>query len=183
MALTILTAINRVLSRMAEANEPSAYPPDIEALIPDALKKFAQIVAKNPDIAPLLRKDFSIVVTSGTGSLVASLTAAEPMLEEFLDSAFLVTSTGVQLHHLPDRTQLSLKRPQMIPYYTDDAGTLRTRNTDGSLTSLNTTITATAQYVPTIGDVPNQLQELFIDTLALMLKSRAAVPQEQGANA
>lgn len=181
MALTNLTAINRTLSRMAEDGAPAAYPADVLALIPDALKKFAQIVARNPDIAPLLRKDFSVVVTSGTGSLVASLTAAEPMLEEFMDSAYLVTTAGIQLQHLPDRTQLNLARPTMIPYWTDDAGTLRTRNTDGSLTSLNTTITITSQYTPLISSVPSQLEELFIDTLTLMLKSRQAVPEAASA--
>lgn len=178
MALTVLTAISRVLSRINEGPTPTVLPPDVEPLIPDALKKFAQIVGKDPDTRQLLRKDFSVAVVSGVGSLTASLTAAEPLLTEFLPSAHVVTANGVQLHYLPDRTQLNLARPTMLGYYINDESVLRTRNTpDGSLTSLNTTLTITGQCVLTIGDVPSQLEELYVDVLEGMVKERMAVPQ------
>lgn len=172
MALTVLTAVNRAIERLGEGNTPVIEPADAQALIPDALKRLAGLVGQNAELAPLLRKDFSVTVTSGTGSLTTALTAAEPLLAKFLPMAYVVTSTGVQLHYLPDRTQLGLGRPMMIPYYTNDEGTIRTRNTDGSLTSLSTTLTITAQYSPTIGDVPTQIEEMFIDVLAGMIQAR-----------
>lgn len=179
MALTNLTAIDRAISRFAEGDQPIVFPSDVLPLITDSLKRFAQIVAGNPQTAPLLREDFIVTVTSGTGSLSASLSAAEPLLAEFLPMAYVVTSGGVQLHYLADRTQLNLARPTMLGYFINDEGTIRTRNmSDGSLTSLSTTLTITGQFVPTIGDVPVQLEELYLNVLAEMIKERMGVPQE-----
>ncbi len=172
MALTTLTAINRAIERLGEGAAPVIEPADAQALIPDALKRFAELVAQNAELAPLLRKDFSVSVSSGMGSLTTALTDSEPLLARFLPMAYVVTSAGVQLHYLPDRTQLGLERPRMIPYYTNDAGTIRTRNTDGSLTSMNESLTVTGQYSPTIGDVPTQIEEMFIDVLAGMIQAR-----------
>lgn len=177
MALTVLTAINRAIERLGENSPPGAQTPlidsaDAQALIPDALKRFAEIVAQNSELAPLLRKDFSVAVSSGTGSLTAALTDTEPLLAKYLPMAYVVTSSGVQLHYLPDRTQLGLTRSNILPYFTNDEGTIRTRNTDGSLTSLSTTLTVTGQYSPTIGDVPTQIEEMFIDVLAGMIQAR-----------
>lgn len=180
MALTVKTAINRVKGRLNEQGVEVILPPDVERLIPDALRRFALLVNSSAEMSPLLRKDFSIVVASGVGSLTASLTAAEPLLAECLPNAHLVASTNTTpMQYLPDRFQLSLSRPLgFFIYFCNDQGTLRTRNTDGSLTSLNTTVTATAQYIPTIGNVPTQLEDLFITTLADMIKTAI---QETGA--
>lgn len=178
MSLTNLTAIDRVLSRLNETGGPVILPADVLPLIPDSLKKFAQLVASMPESRQLLRKDFSVTITSGTGSLAASLAATEPLLAEFLPSAYVVTATGVQLHYLPDRMQLTFARPTQIGYFTNDEGTIRTRNvSDGSLTSLSTILTITAQFVPTVGDVPSQLEDLYLDTLEKMIKGRVSVAQ------
>jgi hypothetical protein len=177
MALTVLTAINRAIERLGEGERPVIDPADAQALIPDALKRFAEIVAQNSELAPLLRTDFSVTVSSGTGSLTTALTASEPLLAKFLPMAYVVTSTGVQLHYLPDRTQLGLSRSNILPYYCNDKGTIRTRNTDGSLTSLSTTLTITGQYSPTISNVPTQIEELFIDVLAGMIQARTQQPE------
>ena len=164
------------MSRLNEGDSAKnrVFPGDILPLIDDALTKFAKVVAEDAEQAPLLRKDYSITVTSGTGDLTASFTAAEPLLVDYLPGAYLVTSGGVQLQYLPDRTQLGLSRPSLVPYWINDKGTMRTRNTDGSLTSLSTTITLTGQFAPTITDVPFQLEDLFLDVLAEMVKARTA---------
>lgn len=184
MALTVLTAINRALGRLAEGDTPMAYPADDQVLVTDALRMFSIAMAQDPQNAQLLRKDFFIAATSGVGSLSASLAAAEPMIAEFLPTAHLVAmGSTTPMQYLPDRFQLSLARPLgFFVYFCNDQGTLRTRNTDGSLSSLNTTVTATAQYTPTIGDVPTQLEELFLNMLAEIIKSRA-LPQPAQAEA
>lgn len=183
MALTNLIAISRAISRLNEAGTPVILPPDVLPLIMEALERFARNEAKIPETAQLLRKDFSVTVSAGVGSLTASLTAAEPLLAECLSSAYVVSSAGVQFHYLQDRVQLNLARPMMIPYFINDQGTLRTRNTDGSLTSLNTTMTITSQYIPAIGSVPSQREEVFLNTLAEVIRERVPQAQEMPVNA
>lgn len=181
MSLTNLTAISKATARLNEMGVEVILPPDIVPLISTALERFALMIAGTKD-AQLLRKDFSVVVTGGTGDLATPLAASEPLLQECIGGAYVVTSGGTQLHYLPDRTQLALNRPTMIPYWINDKGTMRTRNTDGSLTSLSTTLTITGQFKPIISSIPTQIEEKFIDVLAGVIKERAEVssaPQVQ----
>lgn len=89
------------------------------------------------------------------------------------------------MQRLPDRAQLSLSRPLgFYIYWINDDGTLRTRNTDGSLTSLSTTVTCTANFIPIITSIAGQeLETIFLDVLERGLKSRASVAQEAAQNA
>ena len=177
--MTNQQAIDRVMSRLAERDDTKdrVFPADLLPLIDDALTRFATVVAQDEEKSQLLRKDYTIAVASGTGDLTASFTAAEPFMADFADGAYLVTTGGVQLHYLTDRTQLNLARPSMIPYWTIDKSSLRTRNTDGSLSSLTTTVTATGQYIPLITSVPVQLEDTLIDILEDMIKSRMSGPK------
>lgn len=178
MALTNLTAISKAVSRLNELGVEVILPPDIVPLISTALERFALVIAGSKD-AQLLRKDFTVAITSGTGDLATPLAASEPLLQECIGGAYVVSTAGVQFHYLPDRTQLSLSRPTMIPYWTNDRGTMRTRNTDGSLTSLSTTLTVTGQYKPIISSIPTQAEERFIDVLAQVIKERVEVSSPQ----
>lgn len=174
MALTNLTAIDKALSRLNEMGVQVVMPPDVVPLIDTALERFALMIAGTKD-AQLLRKDFSVAVASGVGDLSVALAASEPLLQECVGGAFVVSTAGVQFHYLPDRTQLNLMRPAIVPYWINDKGTLRTRNTDGSLTSLTTTLTVTGQFKPIISSIPTQIQEKFIDVLAGTIRERAEV--------
>jgi hypothetical protein len=182
MALTVLTAISRVMSRLNDQGVQVILPPDLQPLITDALEKTAEVVAnnQNPNIRQLLRKDFTITVSSGTGSLAAAFADAEPPLLGALPSAYMSTSSGAVMQNLPDRQQLSLTRPLgFYVYWINDNGTLRTRNTDGSLTSLSTTVTGTVNYVPAITSINGkELETIFLDQLELMVKERFAVAQD-----
>lgn len=183
MALTNLTAINRALAYLDEDGTPAAYPADVQTLIGDALKKLALTVAAHPDNRQLLRRDYSITITSGTGSLATALATTEPPLIEALPSAHLLITSGTNpMQYLPDRAQLSLTRPLgFFIYWTNDESTIRTRNTDGSLSSLSTTITATCNYIPLISSVPTQLEDQFVALLAGEIKSRTPQSAVQGA--
>lgn len=183
MALTVLTAISRVLSRLNDQGVQVILPPDLQPLILDALEKTAEAVAgnSNPNTRQLLRKDFTITITSGVGSLATAFADAEPPLLSALPSAYMVTSGGAIMQNLPDRQQLSLTRPQgFYIYWTNDNATIRTRNTDNSLTSLSTTVTGTVNYVPAITSINGkELETIFLDQLELMVKERFAVPQAE----
>lgn len=157
--MNIATLKDRVLTKLGET-DLSGF--DIEAAAPSCLTKLAESVARSPD-RQLLVKDFEVTVTSGIGDLTDALTAAEPLLISEIPSGNLyVTSGTTPLQFLPDRTQLGLTRPKMVGYYSIDNNNLRTRNTDGSLTSLNTTVTITGSYVPTLASVPDQLSDELV---------------------
>jgi hypothetical protein len=161
---------DRVLSKLGE-NGP-IYGGDIEMAAENALHRFATNVAYSPRrwMRELLRKDFSVTITSGTGDLTASLTASEPlMIDRSWADNFFITSGTTPLQPLPDRTQLSFTRSTMFIYYTIDGNTIRTRNTDGSLSSLSTTLTITGNYVPTLANVPDQLTDDFVDVVVAYL--------------
>ena len=166
----MLTAVlfDRVLGKL----EGKIAGPEIEQVLPTALSMLAERVAKStePSYSQLLKKDFAVTVTNGTGSLTTPLTASEPLLVEYLPQAIAVTSSGVRLHYLPDRTQLELDRPRLFIWYTVDNSTLRTKNTDGSLTSLSTTVTITANYVPTLASVPDNLSDDLVEIVIGLLQ-------------
>lgn len=167
--MTTLELIDRVLNKLGEPSNVAG--PEIEAIIPSALSQFASQVANDsrPHMRELLRKDFSVTVTSGIGDLSTHLAASEPLIIENVPSAYLLVSSGLTpMQSLPDRVQLGLTRTTAVIWYTIDGSTLRTRNTDGSLTTLTTTVTLTGNYVPTIAHLPDQLTDEFVDAVCAM---------------
>lgn len=167
--MTTLELVDQVLSRVGEPNKYNLAGPEIEGIVPVALAKFGDTVAADPMIRELLKKDFSVTVTSGTGSLVAAFTATEPLLIECLPWSQVYGSGAQPLQWLPDRVQLGLDRPRMFAYYTVDKSTLRTRNTDGLLTSMSDTLTISGNYTPLITNVPPVLEDMFVDTVIGLL--------------
>lgn len=164
--MTALELIDQVLSKLGEAQIAG---PEIEGVLPQALRALARQVAYSPN-RELLRKDFSVSVASGTGDLTTALTASEPLLLECIDHAAIYgTSDTTPWQYLPDRVQLGLKRPSMFVYFTVDKSTLRTRNTDGSLTSLTTTATVTSNYVPSLANVPSSIEDDLVDVVIRIL--------------
>jgi hypothetical protein len=161
--------IDRVLVRM----EGKIAGPEVEQILPTALTMLAKQVAesKEPSVCQLLKKDFTVTVTGGTGSLTTPLTASEPILLEYLPQALAFTSNGLQLHYLPDRVQLNLERSNLFIWYTVDNSTLRTKNTDGNLSTLATTVTITANYVPLIASVSDLLSDDLVDIVVALLSA------------
>ena len=163
--MDILELRDRVLSKLGEDAVTGG---DIEGVVPNALRRFATNVAYNPKtwIRELLRKDFQITVTAGLGDLTTPLTANEPLIiDRTWASNLFVTNGTIPMQPLPDRTQLNLERPKFFVYYTVDGNLLRTRNLDGSLTSLSTTVTITGNFVPLLANIPNQLTDDFVDVV------------------
>lgn len=179
MALTVQTAIDRVMSRLNEGGTPVVLPPDIQPLITDSLEQTAEVVSgsSSPQVRQLLRKDFSIAVASGVGSFATAFADPEPPLRRALPTAYLVTAAGDVMQNLPDRTQLSLARPLgFFVYWILDGVILRTRNKDGSLTSLSTTVTATVTFVPLITSIDGQeIEEIFLSVLERLIKNRLSI--------
>jgi hypothetical protein len=161
--MTTFELIDRVLSKLGEPSPVAG--PEIEGILPIALRSFALMTAAGPN-RELLRKDFTVTITAGVGDLDASLTDAEPLLLEAIANAEIYSTGGTTpWQFLPDRTQLGLVRPALFIYYTVEKSNLRTRNTDSSLTSLSTTATVTASYVPTLTNVPSSIEDLLVDVV------------------
>lgn len=151
---------------------------DIAVAIPTALNRFGEKIAADlrPDIRNLLRKDFAVTITNGTGSLAAALTAAEPLIiNEIMAGNAYVTNGTQPCQWLVDRAQLGLTRPPFFIYYCIDNSSVRTLNTDRSLTSLNTTLTITSNYTPSLTSVPFQLEDNFIDLVVEIMSPLPAV--------
>ena len=181
MSLTVAQIVDTIRERGLELDGP-----EVDAALPAALNAFGDKIAKDarPDIRNLLRKDFSVTITSGTGSLSTAFTASEPLIAENVkDGNLYVTSGTTPCQWLPDRTQLGLTRPAFFIYYTIDGTTLRTRNiTDGSLTSLSTTMTVTGNYVPLLSSVPSQLEdELVEEVIKVITEMRQSAQQAEAA--
>ncbi len=158
--MTALDLIDIVLSKIGETTIAG---PEIEGILPLALSKLSVRVADSSD-RPLLRKDFAITVTAGVADLTTHLTATEPLLMECINHAEIYSSGGTTpWQFLPDRVQLGLTRPQMFIYFAIDKSDLRTRNTDGSLTSLGVSATITASYVPLLASVPVLLEDELVN--------------------
>lgn len=165
--MTTFELIDRVLSKLGEPSPIAG--PEIEGILPLALRAFAVMIAAGPN-RELLRKDFSVTITAGVGDLTASLDAAEPLLLEAMQSAEIYSTGGTTpWQFLPDRAQLGLSRPNMFVYYTVEKTNLRTRNTDSSLTSLATTATVTASYVPALSSVPSSIEDILVDVVIRVL--------------
>lgn len=183
MSLTLSDVLARVKPRIAPMtpwNEWARLDFDIAVAIPTALNRFGEKIANDPrtDIRNLLRKNFSVTITSGVGDLSTALTGAEPLIiNEIMAGNSYVTNGTQPCQHLPDRTQLGLTRPNFFIYYCIDSSNIRTRNTDGSLSSLNTTLTITGNYAPLLSSVPSQMEDEFIDAVINVVRPPAEVAQ------
>lgn len=155
-------------------------------LIPDALKSLGyQVMNSNdPMVKQKLIKDFTVTASAGTASLTTPLTASEPMILESLKSATMTHSTSdYPFQHLFDRQSLVLDRPSFgLIYDWVNGNTLRTRDTDGSLTALSGTVTISANYVPILTTVSGDqtLEEMLVEELVRVASTGigAQMPQE-----
>lgn len=159
--------IDRVLAKM----EGKIAGPEVEQILPTALSLLGKRTAesKQSSIPQLLKKEFTVTVAAGVGSVTTALTADEPLLPEYLPQALAYTSDGVLLHFLPDRVQLGLERSKLVMWYTVDSSTFRTKDRSGSENSLNTTVTITANFTPLIGSVPDLLSDSLVDIVVTLL--------------
>lgn len=156
---------------------PSAQIPyaRYDAMVNQAMAVVGQLVAANPDerVRNQLKKDFSITVTSGVGSLTTAKSASEPMLDHALNQATITSADSDQpWQYIPTYEQLSLSRPTYgLIYFSVKNGSLVCTDTNGDLAALNTTATASCNFVPLPATLSGllDLEELSVSTLARMV--------------
>lgn len=123
-----------------------------DAMVNQAMTLLGEEVANSPveRIRNQLKKDFSITVTSGVGSLITALTASEPMLDQAISQATVTSAdSSFPWQYIPTYEVLSLERPTYgLVYFTVKNGSIICKDTDDVLGALTTTVTASANFVP-----------------------------------
>ena len=132
----------------------------IEADLPRALQRLADITAKDPALAPLLQKSFSLTLTSGVVTLDATLLTSKEARQRYFVTLVGVTNPLQQLWNREDLFNPPNQRDYF--FYTISAHTMVVRKYDGT-TPTDTTGSLVGSYVPTVGQVPDELIDNIID--------------------
>jgi hypothetical protein len=173
-----------VLERLG-STEQELPKPRIVSFIPSALQALANKVADpqgktRQGVRELLRKDFSVSVTSGVGALTTPLTASEPLLLEFA-RGYLVYNTADTRYpysYCADKGSLLDDRPLGLGYFTINGTDLLVVTSVGSRTP-TATYTVRAPYVPTLALLPGTLDDDFLGVLTEFVKNGGPMPTEE----
>ncbi len=163
-------AARQLITEMSEASVNFTLP-RITALIPTALRRFREKVEKNPSDRALLMKSISITFSSGTFDLTNYVngTTNQIDLREIRNTTLYSGSPKKPLTWLGSKAQLNNARQldaDAVAVFLDGY-TLRTRNTDGLLTSFASAVTfEIVDFPSTIPNIPPQLEEYFVMCLA-----------------
>lgn len=151
-----------------------------DAMVSQAMAVMAQLVAANPNerVRNQLKKNFTVTVTNGIGSLTVATTAAEPMLDHTLNQATITSADSAQpWQYIPTYEVLSLNRPAYgLIYFTVRNGNIECSDLNGDLGVLDTSATLSANFVPLPETISGMLdlEELAIATLAKVVAGMEA---------
>lgn len=148
-----------------------------DPLVPQAMTRLAKMVADSPmeRLRNQLKKDFTVTVTSGAGSLTTPLTASEPLLDNAIDKATVTSAdSDYAWQYLPTYELLTLQRPiSGLVYFTVIGSSLKcTDPSSGAVASLSTTATLSANYIPLPATLSGyaDLETMSIEVLAQMAR-------------
>ena len=161
MAATEKWAAQATFARLRNKGIPAAdiAIPNVLALVSAALKKMAVM---RPD---LFQQETTVV------TLMAGVASLQPLedngfLTETIDKGQIFHANSVYpLQPLEDEAQLQFPWPNAVIYYCLSQNSIKTRNTDGSLTSLTGPLRMTATKVPSISQIDAPIQSDFIDIM------------------
>lgn len=182
MSLSNLELATRVRNLVSEKS-PAAKNvtiPHIQGLIPTAMELWARMAMDDPKKYDLLNKDFTASLSSGTLDLTPYIngTSGKISLKDLRSSTIYTTINSVRtpFSWVSSQAQLNFARyPNDFPAVFLEGNTLRTRNTDGSQTSLGSaSISFTVVNLPSSAtDIPTNLVGDFVVFLAdLVLKEK-----------
>ena len=171
-ALEIATRVRNLISEKSPAAVNLTIP-HIQALIPTAVETWARQAMNDPDKIDHLMQQYTAALTAGAFDLTNYVngTTAKISLDQLRASTIYVTVSGekIPMTWVSSYSQLKFGRyPNHVPAVFLDGSILRTRNTDGTLTSLGTNnITFESVNMPTLAtDIPDALLGDFILFLA-----------------
>lgn len=161
--------------------------PRIVSFVPSVLQTLANRIANHtidrPAVRELLRKDFSVSVVSGVGALGTSMTAAEPLLEEFA-RGWVVTSTSdltlgrpFPYSYTVDKAALQHDFPLGVGRFTYDSSSLLVVTTAGVRTPTATYVVHGA-YTPTLPLLPSALDDDALNVGVELISTGVPQPPE-----
>lgn len=182
MALTADQIRERVFYRLStELSESSSkvYRDQIESWIPDGLRRLGDSVSRSPVMWHLLSKVFTVTLTAGIGPLdIAILPETIPMWGS-------VQGAGetFSLQWVASLQDLELPKSTIFQYYNINSaasgggGAIHVRKGDGTATNL-TSVTVRCGFYPTVAQVPDQLEDNFIDYMVEIGREKLGLPSK-----
>lgn len=170
--LEIATRVRNLLSERSTAAVDVSLP-HIIGLISTGLELWTREIMSDREKLPMLTSDYSLSMTAGVLDLTNYIngTTAKISLQDLRSRPLYITISGIRtpLTWMNSQAQLNFGRyPASVPAVYLDGNKLRTRNTDGSLTSLGTAAVEfeVVTYPTTATDLPPALLGDFILFLA-----------------
>lgn len=171
--------------KVTEAEMPK---PAIVSFFPSILQTLASRIADKtidrPAVRELLRKDFSVSVSSGVGDLSSDFTAAEPLLEGFArgwvvtSSSDLILGRAQAYSYKADRASINHGLPVGLGFYTVDGNSLVVVTATGNR-SVSANYTIHGGFVPSLANLPVTLQDDFL-SIGVELIREGGVPPTDG---
>lgn len=138
--------------------------PRIVAMIGSALEAMAYRVARGPDYRGL-QNDFFLTPAAG---VIEDWTAG--IIFDIARSEVRDANTNVPLTPLDSVHALALASlPSDQVYYAQEGDKIRFRATNGALDTYATPVRITANFIPSLTDIPPEYHGLFFNTLAGLL--------------
>ena len=183
MALSTLTVNNvpvmlRALLASRGADVSNLRTNRVLALVDSALETMAYRIARGEDYRGL-QKQFSAL--SPVAGVLSRTTIGTTAIFDMARSTVREDSTGTLLTPVDSLMAFTYgELPLGQVYYAQDGDRLRFRDAAGSLTAFTSAVTITANYIPTLAQVPVEYHGLFLDTLAgLMTEPRPEIRAQE----
>lgn len=171
-------AVERALRKIQPAPAPEELTPLRSALlvsINSALRTVAELMAQRApeDVErQLLETTAALTLAAGVGNLAAWVSANPSYLTKTIDRGKIFHgSSSYPLQEVADELQLTFPWPAELIYFCISGDKLKTRNKDQSLTSLTGDLTITLLAIPTLANLPAQLEPLLIEAMVAEIAS------------
>lgn len=171
-------AIERALRMITPAPNPEQLLSVRSALavsIKTALRSVAESLAqRDPEDVErqLLETTANVPLTAGVVNLATVVTGNPSYLTKTIDCGKIFhADSEYPLQEVADEMQLTLPWPTSFIYFCISGDKIKTRNVDQSLTSLTGDLTITLIAVPTLANLPRQLEPMLIGAMVAEISS------------
>jgi hypothetical protein len=176
MALDENRLSRQVLSRLLLSNASVPKESDFTLHVPTAIKIMAQRLMLDPSLYEkrlLFQKPFAFTITGQSVDLDAAsvgINATEPMLI-IRGRAFATVRVGTtKFHFVADKNALDdLLMDDGESYYTLEGTTIYLRGPS----TVTGTLTIVANFIPSLANVPDELEPLLLDSIVELAAGRA----------
>lgn len=178
--MTALELTRRAIMLLA-AGQPSPsfwleHEAEISSLIPNAMEEVANKIANDPHKKALLMQNYTVTLSSGDGSILASngsiTSAADVLFWSIPNGEVLDTATNKRLVFIPNKSEFEGYVYPGLYYYTLANQRVYTRSGqsgnyhDSDKYDVTGPLTVTANFIPSVTTLPEILEDDAVSTLA-----------------